>query len=166
MNCPEGLGGLCYPCGNSGGVGSHQFPAKMGNPGWWWLGGGGGSPKWYSLRGGGMDIFWNYTFFIQLFRESLSQKLCTRQSRTVVWDMINTLVPDTVAVEPILLLLSFSTRKQMSMASRTIPWNSFENQWSENHPQYLSGLSHALFPTTFLETAVYNSALLSGQPKL
>ena len=37
---------------------------------------------------------------IQLFRERLSQKLCTRQSRKVIWDMINTLVVDTVAVEP------------------------------------------------------------------
>ena len=37
--------------------------------------------------------------YIQLFRERLSQKLCTRQSRKVIWDMINTLVVDTVAVE-------------------------------------------------------------------
>ena len=40
MNFPEGLGGLCYTCGNSGGVGGHHFPAKMANPGWWWWGGG------------------------------------------------------------------------------------------------------------------------------
>ena len=32
-----------------------------------------------------------HTFHIQLFRERLSQKLCTRQSRKVVWDMINEL---------------------------------------------------------------------------
>ena len=37
---------------------------------------------------------------IQLFRERLWQKLCTRQSRKVTWDMINTLLADTVAVEP------------------------------------------------------------------
>ena len=53
---PEGLGGLCHTCGNSEGVGGHQFPAKMENPGRW------GGPKWNSLRGGGLDIFWNYTF--------------------------------------------------------------------------------------------------------
>ena len=29
-----------------------------------------------------------------------SQKLCTQQSRKVIWDMISTLVLDTVAVEP------------------------------------------------------------------
>ena len=28
---------------------------------------------------------------IQLFLERLSKKLCTRQSRKVIWDMINTL---------------------------------------------------------------------------
>ena len=32
---PEGLGGLCHTCGNSEGVGGHQFPAKMENPGRW-----------------------------------------------------------------------------------------------------------------------------------
>ena len=52
---PEGLGGLCHTCGNSEGVGGHQFPAKMENPGRW------GGPKWNSLCGGGLDIFWNYT---------------------------------------------------------------------------------------------------------
>ena len=40
------------------GWGGHQFPAKMENPGGW----GGGGPKRNSLRGGGLDIFWNYTF--------------------------------------------------------------------------------------------------------
>ena len=29
-----------------------------------------------------------------------------------------------------------------------------EKQWTQNHPQYLSGLLHALYPTTFLEIAV------------
>ena len=41
------------------------------------------------------------------------------------------------------------------MASRAILSNFFEEQWTQNHPQYLSGLSRALFPTTFLEKAVY-----------
>ena len=38
--------------------------------------------------------------YIQLFRERLSEKMCTRQSRKVIWDMINTLFLTTVAVEP------------------------------------------------------------------
>ena len=45
------------------------------------------------------------------------------------------------------------------MASHAILSNYFEHveeQWTQNLPQYLSGLSRALFPTTFLEIAVYN----------
>ena len=42
----------------------------------------------------------------------------------------------------------------MSMASPAILPNFFEKQWTQNHPQYLSGLSRALYPTTFLEIAV------------
>ena len=42
------------------------------------------------------------------------------------------------------------------MASRAILSNFFEEQWTQNHPQYLSGLARALFPTTFLEIAVYS----------
>ena len=41
------------------------------------------------------------------------------------------------------------------MASLAIVWNFFEKQWIKNHPQYHSGLSRALFPTTFLEIAVF-----------
>ena len=43
----------------------------------------------------------------------------------------------------------------MSMTSPAILSNFFEKQWTQNHPQYLSGLSRALYPTTFLEIAVY-----------
>ena len=39
-------------------------------------------------------------------------------------------------------------------ASPAILSNFFEKQWTQNHPQYLSGLSRALYPTTFLEIAV------------
>ena len=45
--------------------------------------------------------------------------------------------------------------------ANTFPWpsvpivsNLFEKQRTQNHPQCLSGLSRALFPTTFLEIAV------------
>ena len=48
----------------------------------------------------------------------------------------------------------------MSVASRTIFSNFFEEQSTQNHPQYLSGLSRALFPTTFLEIALYVNAML------
>ena len=46
--------------------------------------------------------------------------------------------------------------------ANTFPWpfvpilsNFFEKKRTQNHPQCLSGLSRALFPTTFLEIAVY-----------
>ena len=80
--------------------------------------------------------------------------MCTRQSRKVVWDIINTLFLTTVAVEHA-FLLSFSTRKHMSVASRAIFPNFFEEQSTRNYPQYLSGLSRALLPTTLLEIAAY-----------
>ena len=40
------------------------------------------------------------------------------------------------------------------MASRAILSNFFEEQFTQNHPQYLSGSSRGLFPTTFLEIAL------------
>ena len=64
-------------------------------------------------------------------------------------------VPDTVAVKTSLVLLSFSTREHTSMASCALLSNFFEEQRTQNHLQYLSGLSRALFPTSFLEVAVY-----------
>ena len=42
----------------------------------------------------------------------------------------------------------------MSVASRAILSNFFEEQGAQNYPQYLSGLSRALFPTTFLKIPV------------
>ena len=52
-------------------------------------------------------------------------------------------VPDTVAVKPT-LLPSFSTRKHTSMAFRAILANIFEEQWTENHPQYWDCCMHFL----------------------
>ena len=52
---PEGLEGLCRTCGNSGGVGGVSVPCKNGKSRRV------GGPKRNSLRGGGLDIFWNYT---------------------------------------------------------------------------------------------------------
>ena len=43
----------------------------------------------------------------------------------------------------------------MFMASRAILSNFFEEQWTRNHPQYLSGLLRALLSTIFLKIAVY-----------
>ena len=64
-------------------------------------------------------------------------------------------VPGGTVAANLLSLLSFSTRKYTSMASRAILSNFFEEEWTQNHPQYLSELPRALFPTPFLEKAVY-----------
>ena len=57
--------GLCHTCGNSGGVGGPSVPCKK------WKIQGGGGPEWNSLRGGGLDIFWNYTMLSGRLRNSL-----------------------------------------------------------------------------------------------
>ena len=103
---------------------------------------------------------------IQLLRERLSEKMCTRQSRKVLWDMINTLFL-TLELSNLLLLLSFSTRKHISVASRATLSNFLEElEWTQNHLKYLSGWSRTLFPKTFLEVAVkcddlYRNAAIS-----
>ena len=68
--------------------------------------------------------------------------------------MINTLFL-TLWLLNLLWSLSFSIRKHTSKASPAILSNFFEEQRTQNHPQYLSGLSRALFPTTFLQIAAY-----------
>ena len=64
---------------------------------------------------------------IQLFQERLLEKNCTRQSRKVLWDMINTLFL-ALSMSTLLFLLSFSTRNYTSMASRAFLSNFFEKR--------------------------------------
>ena len=49
-----------------------------------------------------------------------------------------------------------AAHKHTSIASHATLSYFFEEQWTKNHPQYLSGLSSALFLRTFLEKAVYS----------
>ena len=71
---------------------------------------------------------------IQLFRERLSQKMCTWQSRRgnirpgVIWDMISTVTWRLKLSD--LLLLSFSTRRHISMAFRA---NSSKFLWKKEN---------------------------------
>ena len=83
--------------------------------------------KWGTTRSLTDRIFQLYVlFYIQPFRERLSEKLmCTRQSRKVIWEMINTLRFWRLYLSNLLLLLSFSTRKHISMAFRTNSFNFF-----------------------------------------
>ena len=70
---PEGLGGLFYTCGNSWGVGGEG--GDIGFLWKWKIQEGGGGPKWNSLCGGGLDIFWNYTIENSLCYMDFSKKL-------------------------------------------------------------------------------------------
>ena len=98
---------------------------------------------------------------IQLVQERLSEKMCTRQSRKVIWDLIYTLFL-TLQLLNLLLLLSFiCIRKHSSTASCAILSNFFEELRTQNRPQYLSGLSRALFSTTFLEIGLHNKFRIS-----
>ena len=81
---------------------------------------------------------------IQLFQERLSEKMCTRQSRKVVWDMSNTLFL-TLQLSNLLLLLSFSTRKHMSMASPAILSNFFERTVDSKPPTIPFGIAACTF---------------------
>ena len=60
-------------------------------------------------------------------------------------------VPDTVAVESTFVAFLYHSQTYV----HAILSNFFEEQWTQNHPQYLSGLSRALLLTTFLKIAVY-----------
>ena len=61
-----------------------------------------------------------YSYF-----EKVVGKIGTRQSRKIIWDMINTLFL-TLQLSNLLFLLSFSTRRHMSTASPTTLSNFFE----------------------------------------
>ena len=62
---------------------------------------------------------WALRAVYSYFEEGCRKKMCTRQSRKVIWDTINSLFL-TLYLLNLLLLLSFSTRKHKSMASPAI----------------------------------------------
>ena len=73
-----------------------------------------------------MFDLWSYGEDIQLFRERLSEKMYTRQSRRAIWDIINTPFL-TLQLSNLRLLLSFSSSQtHKSMASHAILSNFFE----------------------------------------
>ena len=67
---------------------------------------------------------------------------------------------DPVSLANLLLLLSFYSMCNIRLWL-FLPFfpKVFEEQCTQNHPQDLSGLSRALFPTIFLEIAVYCRSL-------
>ena len=94
------------------------------------------------------------TRYTGISRKVVRKKMYTLLSRKILWDVINTLFL-TLSMSNLLLLLSFTTHNYTPMASRAFLSNFFEKQLTQNRPQYPSGLSRALFPTSFLEKAVH-----------
>ena len=87
---------------------------------------------------------WNSVYIC--FEKGRRKKMCTRQSRKIIWDIINTLFFWHCSCRTYFCCFSLAL-------ANILPWslvhdsNFFEKQWTQNHPQNLSGLSHALnFP--------------------
>ena len=102
---------------------------------------------------------------VQLFRERLSEKMCTRQSRkegNMGYDRYT--VPDDCSCPTYFSCFPLALANTFSWSFVPIPSNFFEEQKTQNHPQCLSGLSRALFPTTFLEIAVYALLTYGNMP--
>ena len=96
---------------------------------------------------------WCQHLGIQLFRERLSEKLCTRQSRKVIWDMINTLFLTTVAVEPTFVaFLKHSQTHFHGLSCLFFQISLKKRELKTTHNVFQD--CRALFPTTFLEIAV------------
>ena len=71
LRFPEGQGGMKETFGNSGGEGGFIFLHKNGNSGEV------GGLSWNSLRGGGMDIFWNCTLYFHVTLNLVEKKTLT-----------------------------------------------------------------------------------------
>ena len=103
------------------------------------------------------DIYKHIITYIYSYFEKGCRKSCACDNPERLYGIWSMHLFLTLKLLNLLLLLSFSPRKHMSMASHAILWNFFEKQWTKNQPQYLSRLSRALFSTTFLKTAVYGT---------
>ena len=93
--------------------------------------------------------------FIQLSRERLSEKNvdATILKGNMGYDRYT--VPDDCSCRTYFCCFPLALANIFPWPFVPILSNFSEEQWTQNHPQCLSGLSLALFPTTFLEMAVY-----------
>ena len=97
---------------------------------------------------------------IQLFRERLSEKLCTRQSRKVIWDMINTLFLTTVAVETNFFTFLWHSQTYV----RGLPCNSFKFLWRTGHSK-LPTIPFGVVACTFSDNLSRNTCKMSASPQ-
>ena len=91
---------------------------------------------------------------IQLFSRKVVDKYVHATIPKGNMGFVQYTVPNDCSCRTYFCCFPLSTRKHTFVAFRAILSNFFEEQCTQNHPQYLSGLSRALFPTTFLEIAV------------
>ena len=91
---------------------------------------------------------------IQLFRERLSAKNvhATIPKGNMGYDLYT--IPEDSSCQTFFFCFPLALSNTFSWPFMPIILNFFEEQWTQNHPQHLSGLSRALFPTTFLQIAV------------
>ena len=111
-----------------------------------------------------LEIFLN-SFILPVISSEFTHK-CARDKAYMGYDQYT--VPDDCSCRTYFCCSAFTfanISKHKSMASRAILSNFFDEQWTQNHPQYLSRLSRALFSTTFFEIAVSEciSSRLSSQ---
>ena len=92
------------------------------------------------------------TTYIQLFRESLSGKTCTRKGN-MLYDQY--IVSNGCSCRTYFCCSPSALGSQTYVRGLPCPFTFLRRTVHSKHPQYLSGLSCALCPTTFLEIAVY-----------
>ena len=91
----------------------------------------------------------SYFFFcIQLFGERLSEKMCTRQSRKVIWHMIDTLFLTTVAVV-YFFCFPLALANTFSWPFVPILSNFSEEQWTQKPPTMPFGIVVCTFSDNF-----------------
>ena len=101
---------------------------------------------------------------IQLFHERLSEKNMhtTIAKGNMGYDPYT--VPDDCSCRTYFCCFPLALAYTFLWPFVTILLNFSEEQWTQNYPQCLTGLSRALFATAFLEIAVYNNLdLMFGQ---
>ena len=94
---------------------------------------------------------------IQLFRERLSAKLCTRQSRKVIWDMTNTLFLTTLAAEP--TFVAFLWHSKTHFHSPFVA-NSFKFLWRTENSKPPT-MPFVIVASTFSDNLSRNSCILT-----
>ena len=88
------------------------------------------------------------------FEKGCRKKMCTRQSRKVIWDMINTLFLTTVAVETNFFTFLWHSQTYV----RGLPCNSFKFLWRTGHSK-LPTIPFGVVACTFSDNLSRNTCI-------